>query len=139
MKPTSTASAYYRLTGILIISSTLLLVTSGCEKKTEPQKVAPAAQQSQATPKAPEPKPAAAENLAAKYEGKYLNKKYSHDFIELRKDGTFAYQEGKVTLAGKFFIQGTRLTLALPDGSGSVNTIDDSGLTDGQGEIWKRK
>ena len=138
MKPLSRATASYRLTGALVISGTLLLLTNGCDKKSEPQKAAPVVQQTHPVPKVAEPTPATTATSAAKFEGKYLNKKYSHDFIELRKDGTFTYQEGNIKQAGKFSTQGTRLMLALPDGSGSISTIDDTGITDGQGEVWKR-
>ena len=117
---------------------------SGCGKKPEP-KTAPvdqkpaAAQAAPAAQKASVPRMVPDAALAKKYVGKYLNGKYPDDFTELKSDGTFLYQEGKLKYTGKFAIQGNQLLLALPDGSGSISKIDDSGMTDSNGERWKRK
>ena len=134
-----------------ISTSVTLLVCalslSGCDRGPKTQKAqtvpsppmvpsAPSAPTAPAAPAAPAVQKAP---VAQKFVGKYLNKKYPKDFTELKSDGSFLYVEGKINLTGKYNIQGNRLLLALPDGSGSISNIDDKGITDNTGELWTKQ
>jgi PBP1b-binding outer membrane lipoprotein LpoB len=138
-------------TPVIILVCALSL--SGCDRGPKTQKAQtapspPVASVAPVTPTAPTVPPAPMAPTATKtpsapdvkkYVGKYLNKKYPKDFTELKSDGTFLYREGKINLTGKYSIQGNRLLLALPDGSGSISNIDDRGMTDNAGELWTKQ
>jgi len=129
-------------TSITILLSALSI--SGCDRgpKTQKAQTAPGPPVVPAEPVTPAVLPAPAVQKtpgAQKFVGKYLNKKYPKDFTELKSDGSFLYVEGKINLTGKYTIQGNRLLLALPDGSGSISTINDKGITDNAGELWTKQ
>jgi hypothetical protein len=129
-------------TPVIILVCALSL--SGCDRdpKTQKAQTAPSPPVASVVPATPSVPPATKTPSAPdvkKYVGKYLNKKYPKDFTELKSDGTFLYREGKINLTGKYSIQGNRLLLALPDGSGSISNIDDRGVTDNAGELWTKQ
>jgi hypothetical protein len=139
MGPRSNKESFCLSASIVILASTLAAVTSGCKRTQETPQKAPVVQSAPAGQKAPVAPAAQSAPVAKKYFGKYLNKKYPKDFTELKSDGTFLYQEGKISLTGKYSIQGSRLLLALPDGSGSYSKIDERGITDNAGELWTKQ
>lgn len=137
MDSISTKVTHRLSAGVLILSCSLALVMPGCNRGPRSQK-APDTKIVSKDKTAAVPPLSPDVQLAKKYVGKYVNKKFPNDFTELKSDGTFVYQEGKTSLTGKYAIQANRLLLALPDGSGSFSKIDDRGLTDDQGNLWSR-
>ncbi len=132
-------------TSILTLFGTLSM--SGCDRGPKTQKAAtsPTAPVSPAAPNKPgmqgaqsAPATKAAPVPQARV-GKYVNKKYPHDFIELKGDGTFIIQEDKKSTTGTFIIRGNYIGFSLKDGSGSASTIDDKGITDSNKELWTKQ
>lgn len=144
-----------KLKKICLISTSVTILLcglsiSGCDRGPKDQKAqtapgsppvptAPVTPNAPVTPAVPTASAVQTAPVAQKYVGKYLNKKYPKDFTELKSDGSFLYREGEINLAGKYAIQGNRILLALPDGSGSISNIDDKGITDNAGELWTKK
>jgi hypothetical protein len=77
--------------------------------------------------------------------GTYTNPKDPKELIELHKDGTFANTEYNKTsgeyssYAGKYRVDGKKLTLELPSGMTATGSIDGNVITDPAGiELIKK-
>jgi hypothetical protein len=76
---------------------------------------------------------------AAEVTGVYVSSKNPKDYTELKSDGTFVCHQQDTTYSGKYVLQGTALTLSLPDGRGASGTIKDNVITDNEGMRWIKK
>ena len=70
--------------------------------------------------------------------GTYVSQKNPDYYLELRKDGTFFLKE-KMTVAGKYRVDGQTITLETSIGFASQGTIDGDTMTDKDGDKWTRK
>jgi len=71
--------------------------------------------------------------------GTYISEKNDQDYTELKADGTFFVKEGRVSIYGKYEIEGNVLTLKLEGGRAPRGTIEKNYLIDDEGVKWIKK
>jgi hypothetical protein len=71
--------------------------------------------------------------------GKYVNEKKGQDYTELKSDGTCVIHQGNGSFAGKYAIDGSKLTLTMQTGDVVVGKLEGKTITDNEGEHWVKQ
>ena len=72
-------------------------------------------------------------------EGTYYNVANGHEYIELKKDGTFYLKAGTLDFSGKYAVDGKIIILNPESKMAAKGRIENDIITDNDGTRWKKR